>query len=207
MRYLRKNILVSRIRSRYLETRLQLSRLSGTSPPYKWKIVCCKQVRVVPMLFTARNSSCGKVIFSQACVGHSIHGRGSSLVGGAVPGGMAEQGTPPWWQRMAPPLPGWQRTAPPYGQQAGGMHPTWMLSCLILPLLQRSVIIASYAYSNSTAVFTKTRDSRLHGFDWYNSCGRQNSLKLWIGERSLKIVPAIDRISLWISGLNGARVL
>ena len=73
------------------------------------------------------------------------------------------------------------------------MHPTWMLSCLILLLLQRSVIIASVACSNSTAVFTKTRDSWLYDFDWYNSCGRQKSLKLWIRERSLKIVPAIDR--------------
>ena len=42
----------------------------------------------------------------------SLHGTPSALLQG--------------WQRTAPP-PGWH---PPYGQQAGSMYPTGMLSCL-----------------------------------------------------------------------------
>ena len=39
----------------------------------------------LPSLVTARNSSCGKVIFSQACVIPSVHGGGGGGVAGVYP--------------------------------------------------------------------------------------------------------------------------
>ena len=72
-------------------------------------------------------SSCGKVMFSQACVKNSVH-RGEGCLprvgggpcaqrgvclGGLHAGGLGE--TPP--------------TSTAYGQQAGGIHPTGMHSC------------------------------------------------------------------------------
>ena len=35
-------------------------------------------------IIPARNSSCGKVMFSQACVSHSVHREVPSLAGGAI---------------------------------------------------------------------------------------------------------------------------
>ena len=65
---------------------------------------------------TARNSSCGKVMFSQVCVKNSVHGGGvypSIPLGEHPPTGK----TPP--------------TTTAYCQQAGGTHPTGMHSCLV----------------------------------------------------------------------------
>ena len=62
-------------------------------------------------IFIARNYCCRKVMFSQACVKNYIH-RGVCI-----------------------PAVLWGQTPPPsttgYDQQAGGMHPTGMHSCLI----------------------------------------------------------------------------
>ena len=53
---------------------------------YQWKLT---RFRVV---FTARNISCGKVMFSQACVILSVHGGGLHL-GRVCPGGLASGGS------------------------------------------------------------------------------------------------------------------
>ena len=45
----------------------------------------------VVYIFTARNNSCGKVMFSQACVKNSVHGGGAKGQGGVHPPGQ----TPP----------------------------------------------------------------------------------------------------------------
>ena len=69
--------------------------------------------------------SCGKVMFSQACVSHCVHREVPSLAGGAI-----LRTTPPRVASLAQHPQGWQRRATPlYGQQEGGMHPTGMLSC------------------------------------------------------------------------------
>ena len=62
-------------------------------------------------LITARSSCCWKVMFSQACVIHSVHG-------GVYP-------SMPFVHH--PGIPTWSH--PHYGQQAGGKHPTGMFSC------------------------------------------------------------------------------
>ena len=52
-------------------------------------------------IFTARNSSCGKVMFSQACVKNSVHGgawqggmcgRGACVMGACMAGDMHDRG-------------------------------------------------------------------------------------------------------------------
>ena len=93
------------------------------------------------------NEVWGKVIFSVACVKNSVHG-GSASVHAGIPHPPSDQ-TPPRPDIPSPPGPGPapdhappEQTPPPgpgtpcavyagrYGQQAGGMHPTGLQSCL-----------------------------------------------------------------------------
>ena len=62
-------------------------------------------------LFSVRQRNCGKVIFSRASVSHSFHS--------GVGGGYSPTSPPIQWT--------WNTTG--YGWQAGGTHPTGMLSC------------------------------------------------------------------------------
>ena len=62
------------------------------------------------LIFTVPNSSCGKVMFSQACVKNSVHGAGACMAWGrAWPGAC---------------VAGETATA------ADGMHPTGIYSCI-----------------------------------------------------------------------------
>ena len=51
----------------------------------------------VVYIFTARNNSCGKVMFSQACVKNSVHGGGQRVKGVYIPLGGHPPGQTPWW--------------------------------------------------------------------------------------------------------------
>ena len=75
-------------------------------------------------MFTALNITCGKLMFSQTSVSHSVHG-GVALVQGPVcGGGYVQGGTHP----LIPPLIP-SGSYHKYFHQAGGTHPTGMLSC------------------------------------------------------------------------------
>ena len=65
-----------------------LSFIHGEIEPSPKSKKCCK-------IITARNSSCGKVMFSQACVKNSVYKGGACVAGGGVcmaGGGMHGQG-------------------------------------------------------------------------------------------------------------------
>ena len=86
-------------------------------------------------LFTFRTRSCRKVIFSQACVSHSVHGEGSAfpLYQGTDRHTNWPGGRPPHQAAGRPPWPGDRRPTPRrYVQQAGSMHPTGMYTCSFL---------------------------------------------------------------------------
>ena len=87
-------------------------------------------------IITARNSICGKVMFSEACIGHSSHWGGSAS--GSLGCGRTHTRTPaldthtldththPW----TPPGTHTPMDTPhTHGELAGGTHPTRMLSC------------------------------------------------------------------------------
>ena len=97
---------------------------SGKSPP--------KGVNV--RIFTVRNSNCGKVMFSQACVKNSVQGGVAQPALGQTPpaGILACTG--------AYTLPGRQTPLPPTATAADGTHPTGMLSCLFLGPSQTDLI-------------------------------------------------------------------
>ena len=81
----------------------------------------------VLMLITVRNSSCGKVMFSQACVKNSVHsGRGHIWQGGMHHRGHAWQG------RMHGREHTWQGAcmATEMASAADSIHPTGMYSYL-----------------------------------------------------------------------------
>ena len=98
------------------------------------------------VLVTARISSCGKVMFSQAYVKNSVH-RGRGVCPGrfaqeVCPGG-GSRGRHPQTQRQTPPNPeadttpdpeaDTPRASPPPPEmttEAGTTHPTGMYSCL-----------------------------------------------------------------------------
>ena len=77
-------------------------------------------------LITIRNSSCGKVMFSQACVKNSIHGGGGRGVCLQVRGVYTPLGRHPL--RQTPP----GQTPPPKetASAADGTHPTGIHSCI-----------------------------------------------------------------------------
>ena len=80
-----------------------------------------------PLIFTARNSSCGKVMFSQACVKNSAHRAG--CLPHCILGHTPRQTHTPSGQTSPPPPDGY------YGircQQAGGTHPTRMHTCFYI---------------------------------------------------------------------------
>ena len=106
--------------------------------------VCRLSFRIRDMLgytVTARNSSCGKVMFSQACVKNSVH-RGCLLreggisIWGCLPRGVSAWGVCRGCLSRGGCLPkGMLGYTPPhstmgYGQQADSTHPTGMYSCL-----------------------------------------------------------------------------
>ena len=84
-----------------------------------------------------------KVMLLHLSVSHSVHG-GRGVPGQVPPGqwgstwaGTPGRYTPPplgrYTPKQVPPLP--QQCMLAYGQQAGGTHPTGMLSCLIINLI------------------------------------------------------------------------
>ena len=93
----------------------------------------CNTLVAFMKIFTARNSSYGKAMFSEACVSHSVH-RGGGGVGGGV-GYLWSMSFPVVGigypvGRVYPvgggiPLD----TLLPETTKAGGRHPTGMLSC------------------------------------------------------------------------------
>ena len=121
-------------------------------------------------IFTARNSSWGKVMFSQACVKNSVHGDVCPKEFWDI---YPPRQTSPW---AHPPLlgrhpPSWADTLPSrhplgrhplgrhplnrhpsppprhngYGQQAGDMHPTGMHSCILYihPVFSQTNIVVT----------------------------------------------------------------
>ena len=98
-------------------------------------------------MFTARNSSCGKVMFSEAYVKNSFHGKGEEVSAqeGFLPGGSASRrevclrGGLLWGGQTPPTTTG-------YGQQASGTHPTGMHSCYIMISGKCSIF---YIYQNN----------------------------------------------------------
>ena len=91
-------------------------------------------------IITARKRSCGKVIFSQASVSHSVHRRVSGSVHAGIhptpradtpsTGSTPPPGTthPPWKAHTPEAHPSSGAHTP----AADGTHPTGMLSCLCL---------------------------------------------------------------------------
>ena len=78
-----------------------------------------------PVFLPARNSSCGKVIFSQASAKNSVHGwRGIECLPKGMLGYTHPMGADPQLGRHPPP-----HSSKRYGQQAGSTHSTGMLSC------------------------------------------------------------------------------
>ena len=73
------------------------------------------------IIFTARNSSYGKVMFSQACVNNSVHGGGVRGIHRS-PGTHAPPGMPPSWTCMS------QGTHAPWAFMPPPPPPTEMLS-------------------------------------------------------------------------------
>ena len=88
------------------------------------------------LLFTVHNDSCGKVMFSQACVKNSVHRRVGvcpKKCWDTPPGRQPSWQTPPQVDTPQADIP-WADIPPNttgYGQQAGGTHPTGMHSCLV----------------------------------------------------------------------------
>ena len=99
---------------------------------------------MVAFIFTSRNSSCRKVMFSQACVIPSVHRLGvypsMQLRQGVCPGGCLPEGVS---ARRDGVYPGWgvclegvyhtqtPSNRPPTPTEALGTHPTGMHSCFV----------------------------------------------------------------------------
>ena len=77
------------------------------------KVQNCSFYQYQMYIITARNSSCGKVMFSEACVSHS------------VPRGLGYL----WSHVLFRGIPHSQSTPIPETTKAGGTHPTGILSC------------------------------------------------------------------------------
>ena len=76
------------------------------------------------ILVTTRNSSCGEVMFSQACVKNSVHG------GGVSQHSFGQSHSPLGRHPTFPSPP----STTGYSQQADGTHPTGMHSCFLIYL-------------------------------------------------------------------------
>ena len=85
-------------------------------------------------IFTVRNSSCGKVVFSQACVKNSLHGEGA--VSSPLHAGIHTTSPPTC---SAPPgqTPSSRPRLPRWPLQRTVWHPTGMHSCLAGILMNR----------------------------------------------------------------------
>ena len=84
-------------------------------------------------VITVRNSSCGKVMFSQACVKNSVHW--GVCMGGCMSGGTCCRGGHVWQ--------GACMTAGEMATAADGTHPTGMHSCYILTSIYSSFSVIS----------------------------------------------------------------
>ena len=76
--------------------------------------------------------SCGKVIFSQASVSHSVHGGASTSVHAGIHPPPGKHTPPPWEAHPPGSTHPWE--APPTVTAADGTHRTGMLSCTYLSL-------------------------------------------------------------------------
>ena len=115
--------------------------------------VFCSCCIIGNIIFTARNSKCGKVMFSQAYVIPSAHRgggvlprgeglpRGVRIQGGSASGGLHRGG--------GSPLP--QSETMGYGQRVGGTHPTGMHSCVTFDLYLTYHLMIAVKYSRDTA--------------------------------------------------------
>ena len=87
---------------------------------------------ILASIITVRNSSCGKVMFSQVCVKHSVHGGRVSASGlGRVPASGSSGAVHPPGRHPHP-----RADTPETATAADGTYPTGMHSCFTLHPVQ-----------------------------------------------------------------------